>query len=90
MIDVVPDIELIIEGQNNIRYRGACFKIEYDIGYDVGSTEIWRGKVLPWRHIHMLISNSRLPFPLLGLDSVAASFWILPLKQCLIVLFLFR
>jgi hypothetical protein len=40
MIDVVPDIELIIEGQNNIRYRGACFKIEYDIGYDVGSTEI--------------------------------------------------
>ncbi len=32
-----------------------------------GSTEIWRGKVLPWRHIYMLISNSRLsPVPTVG------------------------
>ncbi len=32
-----------------------------------GSTEIRRGKVLPWHHIHMLISNSRIsPVPTVG------------------------
>ncbi len=45
------------------------------------STEIWWGKVLPKRHIHMLISKSRLPAPLSGLESAAASLGILPLKQ---------
>jgi hypothetical protein len=50
------------------------------------STENSRGNVLPYFHIQMLTSKRRLPAPLSGLESAAASRGILDLKLCGMVL----